>query len=52
MILSIIDSLDNLIKPFRDFVFENYSNPFMWLGFLIIGILLFYILYNVLQKEK
>lgn len=50
--LNIIDELEKVMGKFKDFVFEHYSNPLMWLGFFFIGVALFFFVYNALQKEK
>lgn len=52
MILSIIDSINEFIEPFKDWVIENHGNPFMWLAFVLIGIAIFAITYNALNKDK
>ncbi len=52
MILGIIDTLEEWVKPFRDFVFENSGNPLMWLGFFLIGILVFKIVYDALSTKS
>ena len=50
--LNIIDSLNKVMEKFKAFVFEHYDNPFMWLGFFLIGLAIFGIVYSSLQKEK
>ena len=51
MILSIIDSINEFIEPAKAWVIDNHNNPFMWLAFLLIGIAVFAITYNALNKD-
>ena len=50
--LNILESIDKVLKHFRDFIEDNYSNPLMWLGLFILGLLIFQATYSALQKEK
>lgn len=52
MILSIIDSINDFIEPFKSWVMNNHNNPFMWLAFVLIGIAVFAITYNALNKNN
>lgn len=51
-VLDILESIDKAIKPFRDWLRENYSNPIMWLALFVIGLFVFQATYSALQKEK
>ncbi len=51
MILSIIDSINEFIEPAKAWVIDNHNNPFMWLAFVLIGIAVFAITYNALNKD-
>lgn len=51
-IINIIDFFEKLIKPFREFLERHYTNPFLWLAFFFIGLLVFKFTYNALKKEK
>lgn len=51
MILSIIDSINEFIEPAKAWVIDNHNNPFMWLAFVLIGIGIFAITYNALNKD-
>ncbi len=51
MILDIIESINEFIEPFKAWIEENHNNPFMWGGFVLIGIAIFAITYNALNKE-
>ena len=51
MMLDIIESINVFVEPFKAWVEENHNNPFMWLAFVLIGIAIFAITYNALNKE-
>ncbi len=40
------------VEPFKDWIYENRSNPFFWGGLFMLGLVIFGITYNSLQKEK
>ena len=48
MILSIIDQLNEWMEP----VDANHNNPILWIGFLVIGIAVFFLTYNALNKHQ
>jgi len=52
MKLKIVEDLTKVMKPFKDFIYKNYSNPLLWLGLFIVGLAVFGIVYKALQKEK
>ncbi len=52
MILSFLDTLQEWIEPFREFVYKHHNNPLLWLGFFGIGLALFFIGYSGLHKEN
>ncbi len=49
MILSILDRLNRWIEPFRRWVIGNHDNPMMWLGFALIGIIIFSVTFGILH---
>lgn len=51
-VLDILESIEKALKPVRDFIEDNYSNPIMWLGLFVLGLLVFQATYSALQKEK
>ena len=51
MILSIIDKLNEWVKPFEDFFIEHGSNPLLWLGMFLAGVFIFLIVYGALHKN-
>lgn len=56
MILSIfstiIDKLNEWIEPFHKWVDNNHGNPFMWGGFFLLGLAVFFITYEALNKDR
>ncbi len=44
--------LNDIMGNFRDFVISHHGNPFMWIGFFVLGLLVFAFLYNTLTKHK
>lgn len=50
--LNIVDKLNDFIEPFKAWVDNNHNNPFMWLAFVLIGIAVFAITYNALNKNQ
>jgi hypothetical protein len=52
MILDFMTDLTNLMNQFKEFVYINRSNPLMWLGFFLLGLAIFELVYYSLQKEK
>lgn len=50
--LSIIDSINEFIEPFKGWIEDNHNNPFMWLAFVLIGIAVFALTYNALNKNN
>lgn len=38
-------------KPIKDFVLENTRNPFLWVGIIVIGLLVFELVYKSLNKK-
>ena len=47
-----INSLEEMSDNFQDWIIENQSNPLLWMGFLVLGLAVFFITYSALQKEK
>ena len=51
MILSIIDDINKFIKPVRDFIFKNSSNPLFWFGVIAVMICIFGIAYAIIHER-
>lgn len=52
MLFNIIEELDKVMERFKDFIINNKSNPFLWLGLFVLGLAVFEYLYNTLSKNK
>ena len=52
MLLGIVDKLNDLVKPFKDFVDTNHGNHLMWLAFVVIGLAVFFMTYGALHKDS
>lgn len=52
MFLSIIDSLNEWVRPIKAWLDANHSNPMMWLAFFIIGVAVFFMTYDALHKDR
>lgn len=51
-ILGIIDKLNELIEPAREWLFKNHNNPIFWISVFVGAIMIFLFAYSALQKEK
>lgn len=36
----------------KEWIIAHQSNPFLWIGLFLAGLLVFFITYNALQREK
>lgn len=52
MILSFLDTLQEWIEPFREFIFKHHDNPFFWVVIFVIGIAVFFLGFEALNKEN
>lgn len=50
-ILNFVDTIDEWISPFKKFISDNYGNPLMWFGFILIGIAVFSIVFGALHRN-
>ncbi len=51
MILSIIDTINEWIEPFRSWIMANHDNPFLWAGLVVLGLIIFTFTYNSLHRD-
>lgn len=49
---SIFNALKDFSMEFREWIISNQRNPLFWLGLFLLGLLIFSLVYNALQKEK
>ena len=52
MILGIVDKLNEIAEPFKDFIMNNHNNPLLWLGLFLIGLVIFWLTYSALNKDN
>ncbi len=50
-ILGLWDTLNNWSLQFKNFIFDNSDNPLLWIGIVVIGFLLFKVVFNSLNKD-
>ena len=49
--LNFVDKIDEIIEPFKKFIDKNYGNPLMWFGFILLGLLIFSIVFGALHRN-
>ncbi len=49
--LSIMSKLEEWSEAIKAWIFENYSNPLLWVGIVIGGVVIFKTLFTVLNKD-
>lgn len=49
---NIINTLNDWMKPLKEFIIRHQSNPLLWLALFGLGIFVFVTVYRALQKEK
>lgn len=50
MILNFLDTVQEWIEPFKEFVFENHNNPLFWMAVIGIGMGVFFLTYEALNR--
>lgn len=51
-VLNIIEKLNKFMEPVDNWITEHYRNPFLWIGLFFGGLLVFFLTYDALKKEK
>ena len=52
MIVGIIDKLNEWVAPIKSWIDANHGNPLMWIGFFLIGLAVFFLTYEALNKNQ
>lgn len=52
MALSIWSELNKTAENFKEWIIQHSNNPLLWISLFLIGLLVFYLTYSALQKEK
>lgn len=50
-VLGIWTWLEEQSVKFRDWITQNYTNPLLWVGIVVIGFLVFKSVYSTLNKD-
>ncbi len=50
-VLNLWDTLNEYSLKLRDWIFDNYSNPLLWIGIVVGGFLIFKAVFNTLNKD-
>lgn len=52
MTLTIIDDIKKIALDVKEWFLENGSNPFVWVGIILVGLLLFEIIFKSLNERN
>lgn len=48
----IVEWVNNGAESFKNFIIDNNTNPVLWIALFFLGVLVFYLTYNALNKNK
>lgn len=51
MYLSIWESIQNFLGDVKEFFVQNSHNPFLWVGIILIGLIIFELTFRALHKD-
>lgn len=49
--LNVMDRIGDKIEYIREWFYANHDNPLLWAGIFVVGIAIFKISYNYLNKD-
>ena len=49
--LSIVKTLEDIINPVKQWIFDNADNPFFWIGVVVIALTIFGIAYAAIHGK-
>ncbi len=49
--MSIMKTLEEWSEKLKSWIMENYSNPLLWVGILVVGIVFFKTMFGTLNKD-
>lgn len=52
MLEGILNWLEEVMGNFKSFIVNNYTNPLLWIGLFFLGLLVFALTYNALNKHN
>lgn len=50
-IRNLSDTLNEWVRPVREWLFANHGNPLLWFGLFLGGLALFFFTYKALHKD-
>ena len=50
-VLGILKTLEKWSDKLKQFIFDNYSNPLLWVGILGVGFIFFASMFSALNKD-
>ncbi len=51
-ILNFFDNFSKFMDSIKEWIFDNYNNPLLWLGIVIVTLSIFGIIYSYLHKDE
>ena len=51
MFLSIWSAMNDAAEEFKQWIFDHYNNPLLWVGLIVIGLAVFTMTYNTLNRD-
>lgn len=51
MFSQLVNWLEEVVKPFEDFIVSHADNPLFWAAIVVIGMVLFSLLYGFFHKN-
>lgn len=49
---NIWESLEKASEEVKNWIIAHQSNPLLWVGLFLLGLVVFFVTYNALQREK
>ncbi len=50
-VLDIIKTLEEWSDKLKAWIFDNYNNPVLWVGIVVVGVLFFKVMFSTLNKD-
>lgn len=47
----LINWFNEVTEPVRNFLIDNSRNPFLWVGIILVGLIVFEIVYKLLHRD-
>lgn len=49
---NIWESMQKAADSAKEWIIDHQSDPILWIGLFLLGLLIFFVTYNALQREK